>query len=112
VFNIPLTEIKETSNSVEQNPGSTGAKIVLGIFASKKEEFVYITTETKTAAEALVFKVKNKRSPAIVAKIKFQLRDAMAQSTNAAPDSNSVPTGAVQGAPPDSSNGRDSLMTK
>ena len=112
VFSIPLTEIKEVSNSVESNPGSTGAKIMLGVFASKKEEFVYITTETKTAAEALVFKVKNKRSPAIVAKMKFQLKDAVAKSTNEAPVATSTSTDAIPVASPDSSGGRDSLMAK
>src|SRR5438128_290827 len=74
IISIPITEIKEVSNSVENNPGSTGAKIMLGVFASKKEEFVYVNTETKDAAEALVFKVKNKTSPAIVAKVRFQLK--------------------------------------
>jgi hypothetical protein len=74
VFSIPLSEVKDVSNSVEENPGSTGRKLLLGIFANKKEEFVYITTETAAAAEALVFKTKNKMSPGIVAKIRFQVK--------------------------------------
>src|SRR5262245_50960562 len=48
---LPLSIIKSVSNSVEQNPGSTGAKIMLGVFASKKEEFLYVNTETADAAE-------------------------------------------------------------
>jgi hypothetical protein len=113
VFTIPLAEITEASNSVEQNPGSTGAKIMLGIFASKKEEFVYITTETSAAAEALVFKVKNKTSPAIVAKLKFQLKQAKAQDTAPPPEAKkATPTGIAQVAPPDTSNVPDSLITK
>jgi hypothetical protein len=71
VFTIPLGEVKAVTNSVEQNPGSTGAKLMLGVFASKKEEFLYVNTETETAAEALVFKCKGKTSPAMVAKISF-----------------------------------------
>lgn len=76
VLVIPLEIIKSVSNSVEQNPGSTGAKIMLGVFASKKEEFLYVSTETDDAAEALVFQVKNKTSPAMVAKLQFQMKKA------------------------------------
>src|SRR5262249_5629823 len=76
VIVIPLTMIKSVSNSVEQNPGSTGAKIMLGVFASKKEEFLYVNTETAEAAEALVFQVKNKTSPGMVAKVQFQMKKA------------------------------------
>src|SRR5437867_13449093 len=53
-FSIPVSIIKEAKNSVEVDPGSTGAKIMLGIFASKKEEFLYLKTETADAAEAIV----------------------------------------------------------
>jgi hypothetical protein len=76
LFTIPLAEITEVSNSVEQNPGSTGAKLLLGVFASKKEEFLYVSTETASAAEALVFKCRNKTSPAMLAKIRFQMKKA------------------------------------
>jgi hypothetical protein len=77
-FTIPLADIREVTNSVEENPGSTGAKLMLGVFASKKEEFLYVNTENKDGAEALVFKTKNKTSPAMVAKIKFQVKKAAA----------------------------------
>jgi len=112
VFAIPLADITEASNSVEQNPGSTGAKIMLGIFASKKEEFVYITTETSTAAEALVFKVKNKTSPAIVAKLKFQLKKVKSEDAKPPSGAKGALTGIAQAAPPDTSSAPDSLMAK
>ena len=99
VFVIPLSIVKEVTNSVEQNPGSTGAKIMLGVFASKKEEFLYVNTETSKAAEALVFKCKNKTSPAMLAKIRFQVKKA----TEAAP----MPAAATAAARADSTS-RDS----
>ncbi len=74
VFTLPMESVTEVSNSVEENPGSTGRKLLLGVFANKKEEFVYITTETTEAAEGLVFKTKSKMSPGIVAKIRFQMK--------------------------------------
>jgi hypothetical protein len=74
VMVVPLSTIKNVTNSIESNPGSTGAKIMLGVFASKKEEFLYVNTETADLAEALVFKCKNKTSPNMMAKIQFQMK--------------------------------------
>lgn len=85
VTTIPLSTIKTVTNSVEQNPGSTGAKIMLGVFASKKEEFLYVNTETTELAEALVFKCKNKTSPAMVAKLNFQMKKAAEAAMKPAP---------------------------
>src|SRR5437870_1665084 len=88
VLVIPLAVVKSVTNSVEQNPGSMGAKIMLGVFASKKEEFLYVNTETSDTAEALVFQVKNKTSPAMVAKIQFQMKKtAEAQAAMKVPPS-------------------------
>jgi len=111
VFSIPLAEITEVSNSIEQNPGSTGAKIMLGVFASKKEEFVYVNTETSSAAEALVFKVKNKTSPAMVAKIKFQVKNA---KTSGAPvtEAAAVPSEAAGAPAADSLNVQGAVAPK
>ena len=111
IFTVPLTEITEVSNSIEQNPGSTGAKLMLGVFASKKEEFVYVNTETSSAAEALVFKVKNKTSPAIVAKIKFQLKSAKASGA-AATEASAVPATAAGAPGADSLNAQGSATAK
>jgi hypothetical protein len=111
-FTVSLAEIKDVSNSVENNPGSTGAKLALGVFASKKEEFVYVNTETKDAAEALIFKVKNKTSPAIVAKVKFQLKklnEATAPAVTT--ETNATPKAEAANVPPAESKS-DSTMTK
>lgn len=83
VMVVPLSTIKSVTNSIENNPGSTGAKIMLGVFASKKEEFLYINTETADLAEALVFKCKNKTSPNMMAKIQFQMKKAAQVGTKA-----------------------------
>lgn len=91
VIVLPLSIIKSVSNSVEQNPGSTGAKIMLGVFASKKEEFLYVSTETADAAEAIVFKVKNKTSPGMIAKIQFQMKKAAEAAAKPAPVTRAAP---------------------
>jgi hypothetical protein len=104
VLVLPLPIIKSVSNSVEQNPGSTGAKLMLGVFASKKEEFLYVNTETADAAEALVFQVKNKTSPAMVAKIQFQMKKAAEAEAamKLPPSSPAVETTPAVSASPDS----------
>jgi hypothetical protein len=71
IFAIPLTRITRVTNSIETNPGSFGRKLALGIFASKKEEFVYITWEDEVSTEAIVLKTRDKASPAIVTKVRF-----------------------------------------
>jgi hypothetical protein len=76
VFALPLTRITQVTNSIETNPGSFGRKLALGIFASKKVEFVYITWEDEATTEAIVLKTKNKASPAIVTKVRFSRRRA------------------------------------
>lgn len=94
LLEIPLAIIKTATNSVEEDPGSTGRKLMLGIFAGKKEEFIYINTETPDAAEVIVFKVKKKTSASTAAKIQFQMKKAAAatakpalETRSAAPDS-------------------------
>ncbi len=66
------------SNSVESNPGSFGRKVLLGIFATRKEEFVYLTTESNDGAGGIVFKTKDKTSPAIIGKIRFLMKRPVA----------------------------------
>jgi hypothetical protein len=75
LFTVPMNTVTSVSNSIEEDPGSFGKKLVLGIFASKKEEFLYVNTETAEKAEAIVFKCKKKTSPGIVAKIRFYLKE-------------------------------------
>ena len=112
VFGIPLGSVKEVTNSVEQNPGSTGAKIMLGVFASKKEEFLYVKTETDEAAEAVVFKVKNKTSPAIVAKVEFQVKKAKDQEAAARSESKPATVAGAEAVPPRDMSPADSLAAK
>jgi hypothetical protein len=77
LFVIPMAKIGAVSNSVEENSGSFGRKLALGIFASKKEEFVYLNWEDAERAEAIVLKTKGKMSPGIVAKLKFHQKRAV-----------------------------------
>ncbi len=71
VITIPTTSITAVSNNVETDPGSFGRKMALGFFASKREEYLTIKTETEQGAEAIVFKCKKKTSEDISAKIDF-----------------------------------------
>jgi hypothetical protein len=77
VFTVPLETIKDVTNSLQTDPGSVGRKLMLGVFSSKREEFLYLNTETAERAEAIVFKCHKKNtSPDMMAKIKFQLAKA------------------------------------
>jgi hypothetical protein len=74
VFTVPLATIKDVTNSLQTDPGSVGRKLMLGVFSSKREEFLYLNTETAERAEAIVFKCHKKNtSPDMMAKIKFQM---------------------------------------
>ncbi len=76
VFEIPIATVKSVSGGVETDPGSFGRKMALGIFASKREEFLLVKTETADAAEAITFKCKKKTSDTMAAKIEFQRKKA------------------------------------
>lgn len=86
LLEIPLAIIKTVTSSVEEDPGSTGRKIMLGVFAGKKEEFVYLHTETANAAEVIVFKVRKKTSAGTAAKIEFQMKKAAAATSKPVPE--------------------------
>jgi hypothetical protein len=103
LLEIPLGIIKTVKSSVEEDPGSTGRKIMLGVFAGKKEEFVYLNTETSSAAEVIVFKVKKKTSEGTAAKIEFQMKKAAATTVKPVPEA--VPA-AADSAARDSTTGR------
>ncbi len=80
VFTIPIGTVKEVTNSLQTDPGSFGRKMMLGAFASKREEFVYLTTETPEHAEVITLKCHKKNtSPDIMAKIKFYMGKAQRQ---------------------------------
>jgi hypothetical protein len=82
VFTIPLVTITKVSNTVETNSGAIGRKLMFGNLAEHSEGFVYVSTETADAAEAIVFRVDKKAPAGIVAKIEFGVKKAKA---NAAP---------------------------
>ena len=57
--------------AVEHDPGSFGRKAALGVFTSKREEFLTVKTSSPEGAEAVVFKTKKKTAEAMAAKIEF-----------------------------------------
>lgn len=103
LLEIPLAIIKTATSSVEEDPGSTGRKLMLGIFAGKKEEFVYLNTETSSAAEVIVFKVRKKTSAGTAAKIQFQMKKAATATAKPAPGAQPA---AADSAARDTSGGR------
>ena|SRR3989442_1055979 len=77
LFSIPMEAVKDVTNSLTTDPGGVGRKLLFGAFASKREEFLYVNTETSERAEAIVFKCHKKNSsPDMMAKIKFQIAKA------------------------------------
>ena len=79
IFTIPIANVTKASNAVENNSGGMGRKIMFGNFSNRSEGFVYVTTETADAAEALVFKVDQKAPAGIVAKIEFAIKKSKVQ---------------------------------
>ena len=71
VFELPIASVVSASQSVEKEEGSFGRKAMLGVFASKTEEFLQIETKTADSAEVVIFKTKKKQSPGMAAKINF-----------------------------------------
>jgi hypothetical protein len=78
IFALPVATLVGASSSVETDPGSVGKRLALGVFASSREEFLTIKTETDSGAEAVVFKCKKKTSEDMAAKVEF-LRKKNAQ---------------------------------
>ncbi len=76
IFEIPLASIVSATATKEQDAGSFGRKMALGIFASKTEEFLQVETRTAESADAVIFKTKKKQAPGMAAKINF-LRDQL-----------------------------------
>lgn len=106
LLGIPLSIIKSATNAVEEDPGSTGRKMMLGVFAGKKEEFVYIHTESKDVAEVIVFKCRKKTSAATAAKIQFQLKRNADAAAAAVPVTPPAPAAPADSAGQDSTKGR------
>ena len=74
MISLPVEQITEVTNSFQTDPGSFGRKLALGIFASRKSEYLYVNTETRDRVEVLVFKTKKNMSPEMMAKIRHNLR--------------------------------------
>ncbi len=62
LFTIPLETVKDVTNWLTTDPGGVGRKLLLGAFSSKREEFLYVNTESPERAEAIVFKCHKKDS--------------------------------------------------
>jgi len=69
VISIPVGQIRDVSNSYQADPGSFGRKLLFGIFASRNEEYLFLSAETPERAEVLIFKTKRNLSPEMVVKI-------------------------------------------
>jgi hypothetical protein len=76
VFTIPMTAVTKASDEVQNNSGGYGRKLMFGGFSNRSEGFLYVTTETESAAEAITFKVDQNEHAAITAKIQFAAKKA------------------------------------
>lgn len=102
ILRIPLSGVTQVSSETDIRDASVGKKLLWGGFAgSRKQEFVNVTSETDSSAEAVVFKVKQGTSVGIVAKIKFAMKQLAA--SGAAPETHATGTPAASvdsGKPP------------
>src|SRR5262245_20787305 len=73
LLEIPITQIVKATDSHEQNSGSFGRKMALGLVASKNEEFLTVETRSAENAEEVVFKTTQKTAAGIAAKINFHV---------------------------------------
>ncbi len=83
VFEIPMKAITQVERSTDIRDASVGKKLLFGSLAgSRKQEFLTISTETESTAEAVVFKLKQNTGAAAVAKINFYRKKAGMQVTD------------------------------
>ncbi|MFN8652008.1 MAG: hypothetical protein U0133_08925 [Gemmatimonadales bacterium] len=77
VFEIPMKTITQVERSTDIRDASVGKKLLFGSLAgSRKQEFLTISTETESTAEAVVFKLKQNTGAAALAKINFYRKKA------------------------------------
>jgi len=77
IFDIPMAAITQVERSTDIRDPSVGKKLLFGSLAgSRKQEFVTISTETESTAEAITFKLKQNTGAAAVAKINFYRKKA------------------------------------
>lgn len=90
VFEIPMTTMTQVERSTDIRDASVGKKLLFGSLAgSRKQEFLTISTETESTAEAIVFKLKQNTGAAALAKINFYRKKA---GMTVADDSSSAAT--------------------
>ena len=81
IFNIPMASITQVEKSTDIRDASVGKKLLFGNLAgSRKQEFITISTETSSSAEAIVFKLKQNTAAGAVAKINFYRKKAGAST--------------------------------
>jgi hypothetical protein len=98
IFDIPMATITQVERSTDIRDPSVGKKLLFGSLAgSRKQEFVTISTETESTAEAIIFKLKQNTGAAAVAKINFYRKKAGA---TVADDSSSSTTTKSNPQPP------------
>lgn len=74
VISVPMAQVKDVTNSFQTDPGSFGRKLALGIFASRKSEYLYLNTESPERVEVLVFKTKKNMSPEMMARVRHNMK--------------------------------------
>ncbi len=75
LFAVPLATITKVNGNRETDNGSPLSNALWG-WSPKTEDFVYVTTESATTAEGLVFRVKRKMAAGVAAKIEFAAKKA------------------------------------
>lgn len=77
-FSIPLSRITKASNTIDTgiNGGAVAAFGIWGLAAKRQDEYVFITTETDTSTDVVIFQVKKNTSAATAAKIMFAAKKA------------------------------------
>lgn len=93
LITIPIGTIVQVERSTDIRDASVGKKLLFGSLAgSRKQEFLTISTETSSTAEAIIFKLKQNTGAAAVAKINFHRKQAGAIIAPAGADSAARPT--------------------
>ncbi len=78
-FSIPLTTIAAATNTIDTNGPNATAVALAGAWAlssKRQDEYVFITTETETTTDVVIFQVKKNTSAATAAKIAFAAKKA------------------------------------
>ncbi len=79
-FAIPLSHITKVTNTIDTgiDGGAVAAFGLLGMAAKRQDEYVFVTTETETTTDVVIFQVKKNTSAAAATKIAFAAKMAKA----------------------------------